>query len=110
MQTFYEVEPQERFDPPRIIEEAVNHHAQALLFNEGVLPEDFFDLSTGVAGELLGKTAIYRLRLACVVSELSAYSAQFQAFVREANRGNEIGFFPTRKEAITWLEDWRMKS
>ena len=104
MQTYYEVELQDRFDPTLIIEELVNRQAQSLLFPEGVLPGDFFDLSTGVAGELLNKTATYRVRLACVIPDLSPYSAQFQAFVREANRGEEIRFFSSREDAIHWLE------
>jgi hypothetical protein len=105
MQTYFEVEPQHRFDPMGIIEEAANRKARSLLFNEGVLPEAFFDLSTGVAGELLNKTATYRLRLACVVPDLSPYSSKFQAFVREANRGGEIRFFPSREEAVQWLKE-----
>lgn len=109
MLPYYAVETQEQFDPRKIIQEAINLNAQALLFNEGVLPEDFFDLSTGVAGELLHKTANYHLRLACVVPDLSPYSTQFQAFVREANRGNEIKFFPTAKQAIQWLVEGKIK-
>jgi hypothetical protein len=105
MQIYYEVEPQERFDPMRIIEDAANCKARTLLFNEGILPEAFFDLSKGVAGELLNKTATYRLRLACVVPDLSPYSSQFQAFVREANQGGEIKFFSSREEALQWLEE-----
>jgi len=104
MPTFFEVEPQGRFDPTRIIEDMLNSNATSLLFNEGVLPDAFFDLSTGIAGELFNKTSTYQVRLACVVSDLTSHSEQFQSLVREANRGNDIGFFHTREEAIRWLD------
>ena len=104
MHTYFEVEPQERFDPHQIIEDMANSNSKSLLIDEGVLPDGFFDLSTGIAGELLHKTSTYRVRLACVVADPSIYSQQFESFVHEANRRNDIGFFTTRDEAIRWLE------
>jgi len=32
------------------------------------------------------------------------HSLRFQEFLREANRGRQFRFFPTREEAIQWLE------
>lgn len=54
----------------------------------------FFDLSTGVAGELVQKAANYRLVFAVVGSlpESASASSSFKAFVREANRGSQIRF------------------
>ncbi|MFB9310147.1 hypothetical protein BJY17_000400 [Agromyces hippuratus] len=60
------------------------------------LDERFFDLSTGFAGEVLGKFGNYRLRVAIVgdVTEHTAASDAFDAFVREANRGDAAWFVP----------------
>jgi len=54
----------------------------------------FFDLSTGVAGELVQKAVNYRLGFAVVGSlPVSATSStSFMAFVREANRGTQVRF------------------
>jgi hypothetical protein len=54
----------------------------------------FFDLSTGLAGEIMQKFVNYRTRLA-VVGDLSAYTARSEALaalVRESNRGRHIWF------------------
>ncbi|MGW9632053.1 DUF4180 domain-containing protein [Agromyces sp. NPDC055520] len=60
------------------------------------LDERFFDLSSGFAGELLGKLGTYRLRVAVIgdVSEHTAASDSFDAFVWEANRGGDAWFVP----------------
>ncbi len=60
------------------------------------LDERFFDLSSGFAGEVLGKLGNYRLRIAIVgdVSEHVTGSDAFGAFVREANRGDDAWFVP----------------
>ncbi|MBM7830838.1 hypothetical protein JOE59_001543 [Agromyces cerinus] len=60
------------------------------------LDERFFDLSSGFAGEVLGKFGNYRLRVAIVgdVSEHVATSDAFDAFVRETNRGDAAWFVP----------------
>ena len=54
----------------------------------------FFDLSTGVAGELVQKAVNYRLGFAVVGSlpESATASSSFMAFVRESNRGTQIRF------------------
>jgi hypothetical protein len=60
------------------------------------LDESFFDLSSGFAGEVLGKLGKYRLRIAVVgdISEHTAASDAFDAFVWEANRGDAAWFVP----------------
>ena len=60
------------------------------------LDERFFDLSSGFAGEMLGKFSNYRLRVAFIgdLSEHAAASNAFAAFVREANRGDAAWFVP----------------
>jgi hypothetical protein len=58
------------------------------------LGEDFFRLSTGVAGEVIQKFVNYRRRLA-VVGDVSAHLAQSDAlrdFVIESNRGEHVWF------------------
>ncbi len=56
----------------------------------------FFDLSTGIAGELLQRATNYRVRLAVVgdVTRWTAESASLRAFVEETQRGGHLWFAP----------------
>jgi hypothetical protein len=60
----------------------------------------FFDLRTGVAGEIVQKLVNYRLRLAVVgeIGEPAASSRAFAAFVREGNRGQGPWFVASLAE------------
>jgi hypothetical protein len=54
----------------------------------------FFELRTGIAGEIMQKFVNYRTHLA-VVGDIDAYQEQsesFAALVRESNRGRHIWF------------------
>jgi len=100
----YEAGGAQPVDPLVEVIRCVEHGAGALLFDRGALPAAFFDLSTGVAGELAQKLVNYGVRMAGVVPDLSAHSPHFRSFAREANAGRQLRFFPTREEAIAWLE------
>ena len=51
----------------------------------------FFDLSTGVAGDIVQKLVNYNQR-AVVVGELPPHSEHFADFARECNRGRQLRF------------------
>jgi hypothetical protein len=104
MRAYYEVKPTLPFDPTAIITSCAESGADSLLLDEKSLPSDFFDLSSGLAGELLHRLSIYRMRMAAVVPDLTRHSSYFQAFVLEANKGEMVRFCSTRQEAIDWLE------
>ena len=64
---------------------------------------DFFDLKTGLAGEILQKFAQYGMRLA-IVGDFEQYeSNSLQAFIRECNRGSQLFFCRTHHEALDRL-------
>jgi hypothetical protein len=84
--------------------QCVENGSRSVLFDRDALPPAFFDLSSGVAGELLHRLSTYGVRMAAVVPNPSRCSRSFQDFVQEANRGSQFRFFPTRPEAIQWLE------
>lgn len=104
MRTYFQVKPSLPFDPTVIVTSCGESGADSVLVGEDALPPDFFDLSSGLAGELLHRLSIYQVRMAAVVPDLSAHSSHFQAFVLEANQGDQFRFFSTRQEAINWLE------
>ena len=65
--------------------------------NEANVCPEFFDLKTGIAGEVLQKLANYRGRLA-IVGDISRYlerSESLRALVRECNRKRDVCFVPT---------------
>ena len=75
----------------------------ALLYAEN-LPPGFVDLSTGVAGDVLLKLQLYRVRLAVVLRlDETPHSEHFAAMVREANRGRDFFVADTRAAAEAWL-------
>lgn len=86
-----------------IMADAYTQGARGLILHACNLPEEFFDLRTGVAGEITQKFSTYRMSLA-IIGEFSRYeSKSLQAFIRESNRGNQIFFIPDRETAIARL-------
>lgn len=75
----------------------------ALLLPKQTISEDFFHLSTGLAGEVLQKFVNYQMKLA-IVGDFSAYPSQnLKDFIYESNHGNTVCFLPTESEALEWL-------
>ncbi len=71
---------------------------------ENITP-DFFDLKTGIAGEILQKFSNYRIRLA-VVGNFSSYSSKsMNDFISESNRGKQINFVNSTSEALGRFSD-----
>jgi hypothetical protein len=98
---FYEVEGE--LDPAGVIQGCFDKGARRVLVDRAALPPAFFDLSSGVAGELVQKLVNYGVRAAFVVPEAGTHSPRFQDFAREANRGKQLHFAATRAAAIEWL-------
>jgi hypothetical protein len=65
----------------------------------------FFQLSTGVAGEILQKFVNYSVRLAVIgdISSLTAASKPLRDLVYEMNQGTDIWFLSTREQLQTRL-------
>lgn len=75
---------------------------KVILHEKNITP-DFFDLKTGIAGEILQKFSNYRVRLA-IVGDFSAYPGQsIRDFIFESNRRGDISFVGTRAEAVEGL-------
>lgn len=78
--------------------------AAAMLLYKEQLAEDFFRLSTGLAGEVLQKFVTYQTRLG-IVGDFSGYTSKpLRDFIRESNQGRQICFQPTEEKALEWLE------
>jgi hypothetical protein len=73
-----------------------------LLMDTNFTPE-FYDLSTGLAGEILQKVSNYRVRLAIFGSFQMVVSRRFREFMTESNKGSSVCFLSQKAKALTWL-------
>jgi hypothetical protein len=80
-----------------LVAEAFGEGAAMLAVPVGRLDPAFFDLRSGVAGDILQVSATYRTRLAIVgeLPEPAASSRAFAALVRESNAGTQHWFVPS---------------
>ncbi len=70
---------------------------------KSAVAEDFFVLSTGIAGEILQKFVNYHVKLA-LYGDFSRYTSKpLRDFIYESNNGSHIFFVSTEDEAITKL-------
>ena len=75
-----------------------------LIVSEADLCSEFFDLRTGLAGELLQKFVNYGARLAIVLSDSKAYGERFSELVYEHRTHAVIRFFGSESDARQWLK------
>jgi hypothetical protein len=74
-----------------------------MILHEKTITPDFFDLKTGLAGEILQKFSNYRVRLA-IIGDFSAYTSKnIKDFLYESNQRRQINFVHTLDEAIERL-------
>ena len=87
------------------ISEALNTciMAHALILTEQDLATEFFDLRTGLAGELFQKFTNFRKRLAIVLPNPAAYGERVVELAREHSSHSLIRFVNSKEEAETWL-------
>ena len=65
-----------------------------IVINRSAICEEFFDLKTRLAGEILQKFINYNIKLA-IVGDFSVYSSKsLRDFIYESNKGKDI-FLPT---------------
>jgi hypothetical protein len=69
-----------------------------ILFEHQLCPE-FFDLRSGMAGEILQKFSNYRMKLA-IIGDFKKYpSKSLRDFIFESNKGGKILFLSSVEEA-----------
>jgi len=74
-----------------------------LLVYESQLGPAFFDLTTGLAGELFQKFTNYRVRLAVVVADPKIHGSRFSELAFEHRAHNAVRFFASGQSARQWL-------
>ncbi|PYG87002.1 uncharacterized protein DUF4180 [Ruminiclostridium sufflavum DSM 19573] len=75
-----------------------------LIIYKSCIADEFFALSTGIAGEILQKFINYRKKVA-IVGDYSKYTSKpLKDFIFESNKGNSIYFLPSIDEAVLKLD------
>ena len=73
-----------------------------IMYKENIIP-DFFDLSTGIAGEVLQKFSTYSVRLVIIGEFNGDLSKPLRDFIHESNRTGRIGFVENMAAAMEFL-------
>ena len=74
-----------------------------IILNKSAICEEFFNLKTRLAGEVLQKFINYHMKIA-IVGDFSVYSSKsLKDFIYESNKGKDIFFLSNIEEAIDRL-------
>lgn len=74
-----------------------------IILNKASICEDFFILSTCLAGEILQKYINYNVKLA-IIGDYSSYTSKpLHDFIYESNRGKDIFFVSTLEDARNYI-------
>lgn len=77
--------------------------AYKIVIQEQNITPEFFDLKTGLAGDILQKFSTYRVQLA-IIGDFSKYTSKsLRDFISESNRFRRINFVSSKEEAIKSL-------
>lgn len=79
--------------------------ATNIVISKSAVCEEFFILSSGMAGEILQKYINYHVRIA-IYGDYSQYTSKpLKDFIYESNNGNDFFFVSTREDAIQKLTE-----
>lgn len=74
-----------------------------IVLDKSLVTEEFFILSTGLAGEILQKFINYDVKIA-IYGDYSRYTSKpLKDFIYESNKGKDVFFVSTEEEAIQKL-------
>ena len=79
------------------------HDCHNIAINKAAITEDFFKLSTGIAGEVVQKFVNYGYRLA-IIGDFSGYTSKsLHDYIYECNKGGHLYFVADEDEAVRAL-------
>lgn len=88
-----------------IVSVGFTHRITKIAINKAAVSEDFFKLSTGLAGEVVQKFVNYGFRLA-IIGNFSGYTSKpLQNYIYECNTGRHLYFVADEEEAVRKLKD-----
>jgi len=83
----------------------INHlyGCNKMVINKSSITEGFFDLKTGIAGDILQKYTNYNMKIAIVGNFENYNSKSLKDFIFESNKGSQVFFLSEEKEAVDRL-------
>ena len=94
-------EPQDVLD---LMANAQYHHrARAVVLHRHQVADAFFDLRSGLAGEILQKVSNYGFALGIVGDFATVESRALRDFIRESNEGRQVAFVESVDAALEKL-------
>jgi Domain of unknown function (DUF4180) len=82
---------------------AAEQDVHKIVLNEHQLSPEFFELRTGLAGEVLQKFVNYGVELSIIGDFAQRESRALQAFILECNRGGPLSFTPSLEAGLARL-------
>lgn len=79
------------------------HEVYALMIHYEALSEDFFNLKTKVAGNMLQKFINYNLKSVAVIPNDIIQKGRFREMALEVNKGNHFRMYGSKEDAEKWL-------
>lgn len=74
-----------------------------IILQKSVVSEEFFDLKTRLAGDIIQKFINYQAKIV-IVGDFSVYSSKsLRDFIYESNKGKDLFFLPNEEQAIDKL-------
>ena len=73
------------------------HYAHSVIVHDYQLDPEFFNLRSGLAGEILQKFSNYKMKLAIIGNFEKVTSNALKAFIFECNRGRHVFFLPSKR-------------
>jgi hypothetical protein len=81
------------------------HDCCGIVLNKEAFSEEFYMLSSGVAGEVVQKFVNFRIRLA-IVGDFSGYTSKpLHDYIYECNNGKHLYFAANEDEAVSRFGD-----
>ncbi|MFZ5352397.1 MAG: DUF4180 domain-containing protein [Bacillota bacterium] len=78
--------------------------AETFVLKKVFLTDDFFELRTGIAGEMLQKVINYRRRLVIIGDFHNISSKALRDFIYESNKAGKIIFHEDMQQAVSLLK------
>jgi hypothetical protein len=83
-----------------IVSVGYEYNVYKFAVNKSAVSEDFFNLATGFAGEVIQKFVNYGYQLA-IIGDFSEYTSKsLRAYIYECNNGRHVFFVSNENEAI----------
>jgi len=87
-----------------MVDARYSNSVESMIIYAKSLSSEFFELKSGIAGEILQKFSNYRMKLAIIGDFSEIKSKSLRDFIRESNYRKIISFVSTLNEALSILD------